>query len=270
MKALFKLATLILASVLVLSSCKKESSGSTSSTLGVKIQATGKSFSLLKSALVTTPVFSWDTCFMTVSKIEFEAEKLESEMSHDSSEVHFEMDGAKRVNLFDLNSVVGNMPLQAGTFHEVTLKITALKADAGSAPVFYLEGTYTNRADSVVIVVVSVNEDFEFKVKQEGSSLDGTSDYTSLINISLNMLMTNIQSSDLAMATMTNNKIIISSNSNVSLYNKIKLMITTCAETEFSKGHEAESGSNSSNSNSGNGNNGNNGGNNSGEGTYHY
>lgn len=267
---LSKLTTVILASVLAVSSCKKEPSGSTVSTLGVKIQATGKSFSLLKSTLVTTPVFSWDTCFMTVSKIEFEAEKLESEMSHDSSEVHIEMDGAKRIDLFNLNSVVGDIPLQMGTFHEVTLKITALKVDAGSAPVFYLEGTYTNSADSVVPVVVSVNEDFEFKVKQEGSSLDGTSDYTGLINFSLNMLMANIQPSDLAAATITNKKIIINSNSNVSLYNKIKLMITTCAETKFSKGHETESGSNSSNSNSGNGNNGNNGGGNGGDGTYHY
>lgn len=265
MKTLSKLTTLVLASTLILASCKKESSSSTNSTLGVKIQATGKSFSLLKSTSVTTPGFNWDTCFMTVSKIEFEAEKHESEMSHDSSEVHLEMDGAQRINLFDLNSVVGNIPLQTGFFHEVSLKITALKADAGSAPVFYLEGTYTNSSDSVVTVVVMVNEDFEFKVKQEGASLDGTTDYTSLISFSLNLLMANVQSSDLAMATRTNGKIIISSTSNAALYGKIKTSITTCANSEFEKRKGSDSGSDSnSNSNSGQ----NSGGGN--DGGYHY
>lgn len=264
MKALSKLTSIVLVAVLLLTSCKKESV-STASSLGVKIQATGKTFSLLKSVAATTPSFVWDTCFMMVSKIEFEAEKHESEMSHDSTETHMEATTAQRVNLFDLNAVIGNLVLQPGFYHEVSLKIKALKSDAGSSPVFYLEGSYTNSAATVTPIIVSVNEDFEFSVKQEGASLDGTNDYTGLINLSLSKLLSGIQSSELDMATLTNGKIIISSTSNATLYNKIKTGIVMCGESEFKKGKESNSGDNSnSGSNSGNGNGG---GSDSG---YHY
>jgi len=90
---------------------------------------------------------------------------------------------------------------------------------------------------------VIVNEDFEFKVKKEGASIDTTSDYTSLINLNLTLLMGGITSVDLNNATRTNGKIIISSTSNAILYSKINTNLSTCEETELSKGKDSESGS---------------------------
>jgi hypothetical protein len=257
METLKILAVLALATGMMVTSCKKETSSPAKSptSLGVKLQATNKSFTLLKSALATTPSFTWDTSYIVVSKIEFEAEKRESEMARDSSEVHFEWDGPKKIDLFSLTSVVGDISLLSGVYHEISLKISALKADAGSSPVFYLSGTYTNSVDSVIPIAVIVNENFEFKVKKEGSSLDATSDYTSLINLNLTLLMSGITSTDLNSATRTNGKIIISSTSNAALYSKINTNLSTCAESEISKGKESESGNGSGNSNSnGNGN----------------
>ena len=91
MKTLKIVAILAIATGIMLTSCKKESStpSKSATAIGVELQATNKSFSLLKSAMVTTPSFTWDSSFIVVSKIEFEAEKLESEMAHDSSGVHF-------------------------------------------------------------------------------------------------------------------------------------------------------------------------------------
>ncbi|HEY4784440.1 MAG TPA: hypothetical protein VIH57_00260 [Bacteroidales bacterium] len=264
---IFVSASLIAA--LLLSSCKKESAGPSTSVLGVKIQATGKTFSLLKSVSLTTPGFVWDTSFMNVSKIEFEAEKSESETSHDSSEIHLEWNGSKKVDLFSLNSVIGNIPLQPGVYHEITLKIKAYKADAGSSPVFYLEGTYTNSVDSVTPIVVIVNEDFEFKVKKEGFTLDAVNDYTSLINMNLSLLMSGISASDLSSATLTNGRIIISSSSNTSLYSKIRTSLSSCEESEFEQGKGKDNGSDSGKSNGNDSGNGDGSGSHSGGGNYY-
>jgi hypothetical protein len=87
-----------------------------------------------------------------------------------------------------------------------------------------------------------VNEDFEFKVKQEGSQLDAVNDYTSLISMNLNLLFAGIQSPDLDSATLSNGKIIISNGSNTSLYDKIIANLSSCEESEFSKGKGSDSG----------------------------
>jgi hypothetical protein len=236
-------------------SCKKETSNPTSTTLGVKIQATNKSFSLLKSSLVTTAGYTWDTCFMVVSKIEFEAEKHENMMSMDSSSVHFEWNGPKKVDLFSLTSVIGDINLLPGAYNEISLKIKSFKIDAGSSPVFYLSGTYTNSAGSLIPIAVIVSDDFEFEVKNEGSMLDVTSDYTSLINFNLTLLMSGILKSDLDSATLTNGKIIISSTSNPLLFSKINTNISKCGASDFKKGKASDTGNGGDNgNNNGNGN----------------
>lgn len=255
MKSLKFFALLAIATGITVVSCQKESLDPTASSLGVKIQATNRSFQVLKSALASTPALTWDSGFMTVSKITFEAEKLEDEMSHDSSEFEIEWNGPKNVDLFDLNSLIGNIILQPGTYHEISLKVKALKKDAGNSPVFYLSGTYTNSQDSSIPVTVVVDEDLEFRVKQEGAVIDSVTEYTSLINLNLSLLLSDVAVSDLDGATLTDGKIIISTSSNLSLYNKILSQFSSCTESEFSRGRESESGDdhNGSGSDDGNG-----------------
>jgi hypothetical protein len=242
MKSLKIIAMLAIATGITLASCQKDSLDPTASSLGVKIQATNKSFQVLKSTWASTPAFTWDSSFMIVSKITFEAEKLENEMSHDSSEFEIEWTGPKKVDLFDLNSLIGNIILQPGEYHEISLKVKALKRDAGTSPVFYLSGTYTNSEGSVIPIAVVVDEDLEFRVKQEGAVIDSVTEYTSLINLNLSLLLSDIVVTDLDGATLTDGKIIISNSSNVSLYDKVISQFSTCTESEFSRGRELESG----------------------------
>jgi hypothetical protein len=243
MKTLKIFAVLVMVTTgLTVTSCTKESASPSATSLVVRIQATNKSFSILKSASLTTPSFAWDSSFIIVSKIEFEAEKRESEMSANPSNIQFEWDGPKKIDLFNLNSLIGNITLQPGIYDEISLKIKAFKTDAGVLPDFYLSGTYTNSAGSVIPIVFMVNEDFEFKVKQEGSQLDAVNDYTSLISMNLNLLFAGIQSPDLDSATLSNGKIIISNASNTSLYDKTIANLSSCEESEFSKGKGSDSG----------------------------
>ncbi len=255
MKSLKIIALLAIVTGITLVSCQKESLDPTASSLGVKIQATNRSFLVLKSALASTPALAWDSGFMTVSKITFEAEKLENEMSPGSLEFEMEWNGPKKVNLFDLNSLIGNIILQPGEYHEISLKVKALKKDAGNSAVFYLSGTYTNSEGSVIPIAVVVDEDLEFRVKQEGAVIDSVTEYTSLINLNLSLLLSDVAVSDLDDATLTDGKIIISITSNVSLYNKVISQFSTCTESEFSGGRESESGDdrNGSGSDDGNG-----------------
>jgi hypothetical protein len=260
MKKFIRLSLPVLTGILMLIACHKEPNGPAASALGVKVQAINKSFSVLKSVSVTTPSYTWDTCFMNISKIEFEAEKHESKTS-DSLGVTYEWDGPKKVNLFDLNTTIGQINLQPGSFDEISIKISALKSDAGTAPVFYLSGIYTNSSDSAIRVVVVVNEDFELKVKQEGSTIDGLNDYTSLIKLNLTLLMSGITNADLTAAVRTNGKIMISGTTNPMLYAKLKTTLVSCTQSELKQGKEDTSGNGNggesgNGSNNGNGNNG--------------
>ncbi|MCL4484119.1 MAG: DUF4382 domain-containing protein [Bacteroidetes bacterium] len=229
------LTVLVVISVMMFASCKKDTSSS-SSTLRIKAQATNSTFSVLKSASLAAPSFAWDTCFINVSKIDFEAEKKEGEDSHDSASIDYEWKGAKKVDLFNVNSVVGEINLQPGVYDEISLEIKALKADAGTSPVFYLSGTYTNASGVVIPIKVVVNEDIEFKAEAEGgTTLNAVNNYTSLINLNLALLMNGILQSDLDSVILTNGKIVISSTSNVLLYAKIKGNFDSCDHTEFDK-----------------------------------
>jgi len=222
-------------SVMMFASCKKDTSSS-SSTLRVKAQASNNTFSVLKSGSLATPNFVWETCFINVSKIDFEAEKKESETSQGFSNIDFEWKGAKKIDLFNINSVIGEINLQPGVYEEISLEIKALKADVGTFPVFYLSGTYTNATGAVIPISVTVNEDIEFKAEAEGGTiLNAVNNYTSLINLNLSLLMNGILQLDLDGATLTNGKIVISSTSNILLYTKIKGNFDSCDHTEFNK-----------------------------------
>lgn len=274
MKNLFLSAISISFAVLMLASCKKESDNPTATSLTLKMQAINKTSGLLKSVSLTTPTFTWDSCLIIVSRIEFEAEKHSHEMSDDSTETHLEWIGPKKLDLFSLAPVIGQIDLQPGIFNEISLTIKAFISDAGNSPVFYLTGTYINSSGENIPIQVILNEELSFKIEVEGSSLDGTSDYTSMLKMDLSLLLSEITSSELDIATRSNGTIIINKSSNVLLYDKVKTKISTSIESEFEHGKEIEnesgddsgSGKNSggnSNSNSGNSNSGSNDG-------YHY
>lgn len=230
---------LLMVSVIVVGmmfvSCKKDTS--TSSTLRIKAQASNNASSVLKSgSLTVVPSFVWDTCFINVSKIEFEAEKTVSENDQSFSSIDYEWRGVKKIDLFNVNSVIGEINLQPGIYEEISLEIKAFKADAGASPVFYLSGAYTNVAGTVIPIRVIVYDDIEFKAEAEGgTTLNAVANYTSLVNLNLVLLMNGILLSDLDGATLTNGKIVISSSSNSNLYTKIRGNFDSCDNTEFEK-----------------------------------
>jgi hypothetical protein len=249
MKTLRNFAMLTFAAGMLLSSCSKDNTDPSIKTLGVVIQATGKSFSLKSTGAAAG--FSWDTSTMVVSKIEFEAEKFDSSALDGMTETSIEWRGPKKVDLFSVNTLVGSFDLQPGVYHEISLKVEGYQADAGSDPVFYLSGSFTDADGTVTPVVVSVDEDLELRVKQEGFQLDAISDYTSLVHVELDQLLSGISAADISGAARTGGKVIISASSNADLYSTIVDNFSSCGESHFSKGREYEAGDDHG-SNSGN------------------
>jgi hypothetical protein len=247
MKTLKNLFLGSIAAGLLISSCQKDAIDSPVNSLDIKIQATNNSFPLLKSTSAITPAFVWDSSFIIVSKIEFEAEKKDS-LSQSSTEIHFEWKGPKTVDLFGLNTLVGSISLPVGVYHEISLKLVAYQSDAGDSPVFYLSGTYTNAGGSVIPIVLLVNEDIEFRVKQEGYLLNASVDYTSLVHLNLSLLFADVSSGDLDGAALTDGTIIISAVTNAVLYDKILDNLSNCSEYHFSKGSGEDGDDHGSNS----------------------
>ncbi len=233
---------LLLATGISFVSCKKENDSTYS--LKLKMQATNKTFSV-KSTTPTTQNFTWDTCLMHVSEIEFKAKKQEFKNFNDSTKTssslkisyNYKWKGPKLVNLFDPNSIIGEVTLQPGFYNEISLELEAHKTPSSQqTPVFYLTGKYTNGTGKIIPVSVIVNEDFEIEIETEkGTNINAISDYSSIIKINLSLIAKDITQADLDAATLTNGKLIISKNSNISIYNKIKRNLSDCDEINFEK-----------------------------------
>ena len=230
MRTLFNVLICAFAGMLVLSSCEKESN---SGALLLKMKADGKSYSLLKSGSATVNSFTWDTCYIHISEIEFEAEKHENGNSANSFEISYEWKGPRKVDLLSSGSIVGEINLDPGVYDEISLDIQADKSASGNAPVFYLSGTYTYAEANNRRVIIMFDENIEFEVEREGAELTGINDYTALITIYLDKLTEELTQSDMENATLTENRIIISKNSNPALYQKLTLKIDDCDDVEF-------------------------------------
>ena len=226
---------LFTAILLGLFSCTNDITNPTNQ-LRLKIQSTAKTSTVLKAkSLVAsqTATLVWDTCYMNVSKVSFEAKKSSSEGAKDSAQVKFEWKGSKKVDLFSANPLIGEVAMGTGLFEKMSLQLQSFKTDAGTAPVFYLRGNYTNATGVTTVIIVSVNEDFEFKVESKDAKMSATKNFAGLINLNLSSLMSKVVEGELDRAMLTNGKIIISINSNATLYDKIKGGLSSCEEANF-------------------------------------
>lgn len=80
---------------------------------------------------------------------------------------------------------------------------------------------------------IILNESLSFNDRQTGTVLDATNSFTDLIKMNLSILMSHIRQSDLDSAKLTNGTLVISSTSNVNLYNRIRFDFDRCRRHEF-------------------------------------
>lgn len=195
------------------------------SEFGVQFEALNPAFALsgygTKSAAIVSDSISWDSAHLVVSTIKFEAELKSMTTGEDSISIEYKWRGPEFVNLLNNELTLANFALSPGIYDEIELKIEALKEDAGSDAVFYLEGTYKNNSGSWPIQV-SVTRDVTFKTEKENVEVtDEGIDITSVIQIFLDELMADVDPADLDNAQQTDGVIVISADSNDAIYQTI-------------------------------------------------
>jgi hypothetical protein len=209
--------------------------------MGVKLVALNTSYSLpvagsyTKSADAESPFLTWDEVRMVVSEVKLEAE-LKSMITHeDSIEIEFKWRGPQVIDLLDSTLTFGNFILQPGYYDEIELKVEAGRDDAGSDPVFYMSGTYTNAGDENIPVVVEVYSNLEFKTEKEDVEVtEENSDITSTIQLYLDELMTGVSPEQLDNAELTEGVIVISGESNNELYQSVVGKLADDRHCEYS------------------------------------
>lgn len=237
----------VIALALGFSACQKNNSGSPasgSSALGVRIQAFNKSFAMpvsavgLKSASLAKDSMKWDSARMIVSSLNFEASLKKLKSHHDSISVSYKWNGPTEINLLDSNITIGNFSLQPGFYDEIELRVDGLKGDAGTKPVFYLHGIYSKSDTANIPVVVRVNENVMFKTEKDSVEITAADPvFSSVIQLYLDQLMSDIQLSALNKATLTNGTIVISANSNKEIYRIIMRNLGKNHHARHFRGH---------------------------------
>lgn len=201
---------------------KNVSPASGPTSMNVSLQAVNPSFTL-KSSLASGPSITWDSAQMVVSSVKFEASLNKVNSEEDSIDVEYKWNGPKVVNLLDTTFTFGNFTLQPGLYNHVELRISGLRKDADSIPVFYLHGTYVENDTTSLPIIVKSYQNVIFKTEQDsvnvGKNLN--SNITSDIKIYLNKLMANVDTSALNNAELTNGAIVISDSTNMHIFYSI-------------------------------------------------
>ena len=219
---------MLAAAGLSLSSCQKNDSEimteSASKSLGVQLQAVNNTYSFgIGTKALKTATLKWDTCQMYVSRVHLTATKEQGDTLATEFSLDLKFKNSKLADLFSANSLLGDVTLPAGLYDKISIQIQSDKKDAGTAPVFYLAGNYTNASGIVTPIAFVVNKDLKFKASAKDSvQLNTAADYTALFQLDLSNAISNgkITEADLDKASLTNGKIIISENSNKEVYEK--------------------------------------------------
>jgi len=221
-----------LLSAAAMSACKKSESGEGS--LGYRIEATNLSSNLstttIKSASevsvdVTTPGITWSSGSVTAGKISFEAKKGKNKEETNKEAIHLELVNPPTIDIFGLNTLLGNIQLPTGVYKEVELKILLKKSE--SAPSLLLEGKFKNGQAVETPLQFKLNDEVNLKIEHEDISATGV-DFVSVINFELDKLFAQVTPAELNSATRTNGVIVISSTSNTALYTKVKTALASC------------------------------------------
>lgn len=198
----FSTLSLVAAAILMFSSCAKDPASGTS-TVSFQLKA---AVSPVNGAAIT-----WTAGTAGVATAKIEAKK------NDSSQVEFKSDPNVQVDLFGVLTVA-NVAVPAGTYKRVGFK-SELQPMSGK-PALHLEGTYTAGGVTTPISF-DVNTAVNIRSERDSILIAANASYTALTTIGLLTLTQDVTEPDLKAADRTSGKIIISSSSNISVYNKM-------------------------------------------------
>jgi hypothetical protein len=232
---ILKSFSFVLLAITFLASCKKSSSTGTGK---VALQLNAVNSGLVKTTSVSdlktlsTPTttnsfptgITWKSGYVYVSEIDFKAIK-------DNVAIKFKSEGSRKVDIFNVNASAGDFTIPSGVYSKIKLELEIGAPQGVKDPGVYLSGTYGTTP--IVFAFDESGNQFEVEVEGRNFTFDNTKDYSSLINLHLNLLLDGVSNADLDAATKTNGTIVLNSTTNTSIYNKAKQNLQNLSDSDF-------------------------------------
>lgn len=162
---------------------------------------------------------NWTSGFASATEIEFEAE-------NNNLEVDYESQARQKIDLFASISTLGSINIPAGTYEEVEFDVQL--APNGADAALELRGDYNGAP-----IIYRNNNVMEIKVEGNNVVIGQNNSYNAIINWDLSFMTQGISATALSLATITNGAIVISSSSNIALYNIITANLLLMTSVEF-------------------------------------
>lgn len=205
MQRLFSVSIFTLLLLIFMTSCKKNKNAGS-----VSFQLRSQNQSSVVAGRIQSGALTWNSGYVFVDKVEFEAEK------NDDFEIQIESRIRRRIDLFGSISQISTIQLEPGKYEEVEVELDLISTATDTA--FVLRGSYANNAGATIPVVFVIRDTMELEAEAENVVLTGVDDYRFLTTFDLSKLTIGITQTLLNSATLTNGVLVISATSNSSLY----------------------------------------------------
>ncbi len=223
------IATVVLA-IISLAACKKGNNHSAvipsgSAKLSFQMHATSATLaSMPPDSVSSISGLVWTAGEANIGRFAFEARRS-------GVSINIESNNLTNVDLFALTPLQTYVTLDTGVYKEI--EITAFLESTDTVPPLKLTGTFTNDSAKVVPIEFDLGGHATVKVEENNIDINGTTNYTALLDLQLARLTKGITAADLNKAVLTGGKIVISKTSNAWLYWEMRSNIARCGWGEF-------------------------------------
>lgn len=229
-----------LLAIIALAACKKNGVSPSSSASGPQLSFQMKadnstslaaSTSGLTTNSFTIPGLTFTSAVANISQFKLEATKngVETEISTRN---------LPAVDLFALSPAIANASITPGTYTHVEIKVELKKVNDPFSIPLTVKGTFTNSSGQATPFELDLNDNVEIKGEAGNVTVTDTTNFSAIIHLHLPRLESGITANDLDNGTLTNGVLIISANSNTSIYRRILENLANSGEAELRHGHD--------------------------------
>ncbi len=231
-----KKALVVLLTIACVYSCKKDSgvkpaAVTKASQVAFSLKAVNTSTALMASASKlnvnsVAPVIMFSSGTANITRFRLEAKTAQSSIEITTRNL-------MAVDLFALNPSVVTAALDTGIYKEIEVRVDFTRMADTSAIPLKLKGSFTAADGTITPVELDINQDLTIKAEASNVMLHNTGDISTLVQLHLDKMVAGITASDLSSASLTGGVIVISDNSNANLFNKIRLNVENCGDTQM-------------------------------------
>ena len=154
----------------------------------------------------------WTSGFANPTQVKFEAKQKGTQIEYKST-------NTSQIDLFAPVAVdFGGFVLPAGTYKEIELKLRL--DNNGSIPALQLAGTYTDNMGTIPILI-QIYDEMELQTEVKDVTIDNATTVAAITDLDLASYTNGVAGAVIRAGVLTNGTLVISKDSNKTLYNMI-------------------------------------------------